>query len=48
MMTSEQGIAIGLVVIIGYIGWLEASIVLYRANKNIEKLKNKIKTLEGE
>jgi uncharacterized membrane protein YciS (DUF1049 family) len=45
-MTSEQGIVIGIVLIIGYVGWLLTSIFLYRIRLKNRELEKRVKTLE--
>ena len=45
-MSSEQGIAIAVVLLIGYVGWLLTSITLYKTRKKNRELEQKIKTLE--
>jgi len=45
-MTTEQGIAIGIVLIIGYVGWLVTAIILYRARIKNRELEKRVNTLE--
>ncbi len=47
-MILERGITIGLVVMIGYIGWLVTCIFLYCERRKKNKFEEKIKSLEKE
>jgi len=46
-MTYTQGIALGVVLIIGYGGWLLTAIYLYRTRLEKRKLEDKIKATLG-
>jgi hypothetical protein len=47
-MTSEQGMALGLIVVIGYGAWLLTALLLYRTRRKVHDLEAKIRTLERE
>lgn len=45
-MTFTQGLAVGVLLIIGYGGWLLTSIFLYRTRLENRELEKKVKSLE--
>jgi len=47
-VTTQQGLALGLLLLIGYGGWFIASICLYLTRKKNNELENKIRTLDKE